>query len=564
MKKKVLLISLELLLVMSLVAVGCAAPTTPPPTTPPLTTPPPTTPPPTTPVAEHWTVALATNPCISIESLAIGETGTDIIWHHIYEPLFQDEVVLERVGTKYVRKLVRHVPKLATGYKWVDTTHLRFTLRKGVKFQNGEDFTAEDVKYTWDFAAKMPFGGRYTQVNVPGLFSSVQIIDPYTVEFTLKAPSPDAFFYLQYMTILPKSRGWSEESVAAFTKNPVGTGPYKIKKFVKDQYWELEAWDGYRDGVARPKYLTIRYIPEPSARLAALLAGEVDIIYPPATEHVPQIEANPNFTVFTIEEAKSYSYLFNYFKPPFNDVRVRQAMNLAVDRKTIVNTLLKGNAKIIATCFTPPEVWGLPQLEPYPYDPQRARQLLADAGYAKGFTCELQCTSGEEPKDLEVAQAVQSYLADVGIKVNIKPMELATLYNNYFAGTFDMSQSKWGVGSFSVWRIMRWNLLYYDILGKVPGGAMPTSMAKLFDLWTEVASVTNPAEQLRIYTEVNQIAYDAAANLFMYAVDGQTAYNKAKIGEWEPVQTFYENYVQYWDYRGMYPADREIKLEKLD
>jgi len=510
---------------------------------------------------EHWSVGMSKNPCLTIDP-GTGYSGsmTHCAHLHVFEPLLAEEPIVKPDGTRAFKT----IPVLATGYKWVDPIHIRFKLRKGVKFHNGEDFTAEDVKYTFDYYMKMPLGGRYRWIGYIGKYSDVRIIDKYTVEFILKKPDADAINSLEYFVILPKSRGWTKESVAAFKKNPVGTGPYKIKKLEVDQYWELEAWEDYRDGIVRPKYLTIKYIPEPSARLAALLTGEVEIIEAPAPEHLPRIKANPDFAISTIEAQKNFCYLLQYYKPPFNDVRVRRAVNYAVDRFTIADKLLEGKAKPIPTFIYPPMLGGLPDLKPYPYDPEKAKQLLADAGYPGGFGCEIQCTSGEHIKDLEVAQTVQAYLADVGIKARIKPVESAERFENFYPGNFDMQMAVWGIGSHTPWKVMRWNLLYYKQLKSTPGGAMPEGMDKIHELWGKVGVEADRAKQEEMFKEINRLLHDQAGCLFLYALDVDKAYNKAKIGKWEAIQTYYDLYVWYYDYRGKYPAGRKVEWEKVD
>lgn len=512
-------------------------------------------------VEEHWSAAVGINVCNALDPYTQVTASNTAALLHIWEPLVLDELVVRPDGSSFYR----YRPILATGYKFIDSTHLRFKLREGVKFHNGEDFTAADVKYSFDYAQEMPFGATiYFQRNVTRMYTDCRIIDDYTVELTLKAPSPEALYYLQYFMIVPKSMGWTEASYAAFRANPAGTGPYRITEFALNQYFELEAWDGWWNGVIRPKYLTIKHIPEPSARLAALLAGEVDIIADPAPEHLSLVEAAPDLGLELIKGADVTDYLFMYYKPPFNDVRVRQAVNYAVDRQAIVDELFEGRAETIATVIHPPSAYGLPEMAPYPYDPELARKLLAESNHPDGFEFELQTYSGVYPKDIEVAQAVQAYLAEIGITATIRIIDVAIRSLVFFASDFDAQLHVWGPGSYSPSRRMKWNLSYYGQLNPEEGRVMPEGgMARIYELWQEVQPVTDTARQIEIYTEINQLMYDQAATLVLYAAPRSHAYNQATIGKWEAVISV-GFATMYYDYHAKYPIDREVVWEEVD
>jgi peptide/nickel transport system substrate-binding protein len=510
--------------------------------------------------AEKWVVGASANPCMVVDpGVAYQAIQTHLSHQHIFEPLTAYESVLKPDGT--VGFL--HTPVLATGYKFVDPTHIRFKLRKGVKFQDGQDFSAEDVKYSFDYYKKMPLGGRYRWASLTKLLKEVKVLDPYTVEFVLEKPNIDTMNAINIILIMPKSRGFTKESVQSFQKNPVGTGPYKVKKFVIDQYFELEAWDGYREGVARPKHLTIKYVPEPSSRLAGLETGELDIIDSPATEHLARIEANPKAEIFTFKGGNAIYYLFQYYKPPFDNVKVRQAINYAVDKKAIVDKILEGRAIVTSL----PENYGgwlgvVPELKPYPYDPQKAKKFLAEAGYPNGFDMKLMSSNGETLKDAEIAQAIQAYLADVGIKATLQPTELGKRYELYYQGGFEMQTCEWGLASYSPWRTIQWDVLFYPTLIKKYGGAMPEDIAQIKVLFDKL-QVMDRSKATDTIKQINRLRHDLAVNLPLYALDDMKAYNKAKMGQWEVVSHEMLWYAHYYDYRSMYPANRKITWEKF-
>ncbi len=515
-----------------------------------------TTPPP----EEHWTVGMAVNSCAALDPGASYEGwDTHKVHLHVWEPLTGIEMFTKPDGTICMWE----VPCLATGYEWVDVTHIKFKLREGVKFQNGEDFTAEDVKYSFDYMLQMPLGGVSLLIEHLEFFSECNILDPYIVEFVLKEPNIDAISHIQHLVILPKSRGLTEESVAAFNSNPVGTGPYKVKDFVVDQYWELEAWEDYRDGMARPKYLTIRYVPEPSSRFAGLLTGELDIIEAPAPEHLREIEKNPDLAVDTVKGCTEFLYILNWYKPPYNNPLVRQALNYAIDRSAIVDQILEGHGIPLPNFIYGTWTGAIAEMEPYPYDPERARQLLAEAGYADGFDCEIVCTSGETMKDLEIAQAIQAYLADVGIRATLSPVETPVRFGRYFEGDFEILLDYWEFSAHSPADPVKFYLRFYPFMVEAGGGveAIPEDIAEIYTLWQEVVGEPDPTEQLAIFRQINQLTYDAATSVLLYGSDWVRPYNKAKMGKWEAICSYMVGYVRYYDYRALYPADRAIEWE---
>ncbi|MBW2053777.1 MAG: ABC transporter substrate-binding protein, partial [Deltaproteobacteria bacterium] len=316
-----------------------------------------------------------------------------------------------------------------TGWKYVD-----FFLRTDVKFHNGETVTAEDVKYSletyMDKRFKYVFGPMWRR-NL----ERVEIINPSQVRVYFK--NADWGFIPRLWWgggIMPKAY---REKVGdeGFADKPIGAGPFKWVDYKQDQWIKLEAvTDHYRKPPAF-KTLKLIFVPEQSTRLAMLKAGEVDIA-PLFGPHVPQIEANPNLRILWVREVSGsniyYGDMLEPDKPsPFHDVRVRRAVSLAIDRKTICEKLLFGAS----------EPWGdvLPSLtlghdkslKPGRYDPEAAKKLLAEAGYPKGFdtTLVVQTTS-------TTAEALAANLAEVGIRAKVEKYEPGAYYGNFFRKKF--------------------------------------------------------------------------------------------------------------------------------
>ncbi len=514
-----------------------------------------------TPVEEPRVVGSSRNPCVvTAPGLGALGAGPQCYFIHVWDGLIATESAKQPDGTITSRV----VPVLATGYEWLDDTTIRLKLREGVKFQNGEDFTAEDVKYSFDYYKEMPLGGRYEQDEYMHIYNGCRIIDTYTVELTLEEPNLDAMSSLCAFLVLPKSRGWTEESVAAFNKNPVGTGPYKLKAFRVDEYVELEAWEDYRDGVARPKYVTLKYIPEVMTRFAALITHEVDIIQHPGIEHLAEIERDPDLAISVFSGA-GHLYLINRYKPPFDDVRVRQAMNYAIDREAICDKVLEGYSTPLPNLIHGAWLGAIPEMKPYPYDPEKAKQLLAEAGYPEGFEMVLQCTSGTQVKDLEIAQVIQAYWADVGIKATLGVVEDAARLDNFHTLNFDTQASQWGWASYSPWMVVRWQGLLFTEQTEKYGGveAFPPEIAEIYTLFKEVAGEMDRAKQEELFRQINQLTFDAAVTLPIHAEVMMVPYNKAKMGEWQAVINYHRDHIRFYDYEALYPLDREIVWEEV-
>jgi len=318
-------------------------------------------------------------------------------------------------------------PSLAVSWTMSkDGLTYEFVLRKGVKFHNGETMTAEDVKFSFE---------RYRGASAKELKSRVarvDVVDPYRVRFTLKRPWPDFLtFYATPATgaawIVPK-KYVEQVGDDGFKKAPIGAGPYRFAAFKPGVELTLEAFDGYWRKTPSVKTLVWKVIPEESTRLAALKRGEVDIAYsitgPLAEElkRTPGLTLTPTFFPFTIWMIFTEQW---DLKSPWHDKRVRLAANLAVDRQGVNQAVYLGYSKL-AQSFVPQGLeyfWAPP---PYPFDPRRAKQLLAEAGYPNGFDAgEL---SGDMVYGTAIGEPVVNYLQAVGIRLKLRPLERAAFY----------------------------------------------------------------------------------------------------------------------------------------
>jgi peptide/nickel transport system substrate-binding protein len=304
-----------------------------------------------------------------------------------------------------------------------------FVLRKNVRFHNGEVMTADDVKFSFE---------RYRGASAAALKSRVarvEIVDPLRVRFVLKQPWPDFMtFYATPATgaawIVPK-KYVEKVGEDGFKKAPVGAGPYRFVAFTPGIELTLEAHEQYWRKIPRLKTLVFRAIPDESTRLAALKRGEVDVAYSITGVLAEEARRTPGlgikatsfpFTVWLVFTEQSDA------RSPWHDRRVRLAANLAIDRPAINQALYLGLAKP-ALSFVPHGMeyfWAPP---PYPHDPRKARQLLAEAGYPNGFDAgEL---SGDMVYGTAIGEPVVNDLKTVGIRLRLRPLERAAFYREY-------------------------------------------------------------------------------------------------------------------------------------
>ena len=292
-----------------------------------------------------------------------------------------------------------------------------FHLHEGVKFHDGTDFNSEDVVFSLDRAR-----GEDSTNAQKGLFKaieSVEAVDPSTVKVTLSSPQGGFLFNM----------GWGDavmvapESAATNNENPVGTGPFKFSKWNKGSSIEIVRNDDYwGDKVALAK-AEFRIIPDAAAATSALLAGDVDGFSNfPAPEAVPQFEADPNFAVVIGSTEGETILAMNNKKPPFDNLKVRQAISHAIDRQAIIDGAMFGFGTPIGTHFAPHHpAYRADLIDMYPHDVAKAKELLVEAGYADGFKATLKLPPPTYAR--RGGEIIASQLREVGIDLEIIPLE---------------------------------------------------------------------------------------------------------------------------------------------
>jgi len=330
------------------------------------------------------------------------------------------------------------IPCLATSWEIPNPTTYIFHLRKGVKFHNGKSFTARDVKYSIErLYAKEPAAPQllWWPKNKP----QVTAEDDYTVKFTLDKPFSPLLGSIWLLAVLPD--GAADDK--AFFEHPIGTGPFKFVKYVHGSIYTVEAFDEFWGGRPKVDRVVWRQILESAARVAALEAGDIDLIpmgIPP--EDVDRLRKNSKIVVQETSTTGTRFLVLNNAVKPFNDVRVRRAIWHALDIEGIVDAIM---LKTVGVAKGPmsAKTFGYPANPPgpYPYDPAKARQLLKEAGYPNGFKTKYLVYSGNVyPKDDEVALAIQGMLDEVGIQVEIVTKEIAAAIAQVYDDNYQIAK----------------------------------------------------------------------------------------------------------------------------
>jgi peptide/nickel transport system substrate-binding protein len=319
-------------------------------------------------------------------------------------------------------------PGLATSWRNVDDKTWEVKLRDGVRFHNGEPFDGAAVKFSIE---------RVLDPNLKAVLTStintiegVTVVDPLTVRIGTKEPDPllPSRLSMQYGHILPPKYA-QEVGADGLARRPVGAGPYKFVSWQKDEAVTLEAVEGHWRNPKIQKVL-FKPIPEGAARVAALKTGAVDLAAAIPPTDFEGIKTGDR--TVGIEVTSNRAFLMNLDTinfEPFKDRRVRQALNHAVDVDAIIKNTLNGYGKRLASSVIP-EAFGYdPSIQPYPHDLDRAKALLAEAGYPNGFEVGLDSTDGRYPQDKEIATVIAGQLARVGINVKVQTFEWGSFYD---------------------------------------------------------------------------------------------------------------------------------------
>jgi peptide/nickel transport system substrate-binding protein len=361
-------------------------------------------------------VGLGAEPRTMLGTTIVDWTTNNML-EHIYDRLLDRDA-----------KTLKPKPMLATAWKVINDTTWEFTLRPGVKFHNGEPFTAQSVKATIEYALDPASKSHYATSSYWKPVKEVQVVNDSTVRFITEKPYPSLIDHasLTDLLVLPP-KALKELGAQKLAEHPIGTGPFKFVEWRRDERLVLERNPDYWQGPAEASRVTFRFIPEFSARLAALLSGEIDIMKDVPPHVIEAVERSGRAKLrSTVSSRINYLALVNLKPGPMQDVRVRRAMNHAVDVEELIARVLKGHATRMCGPLAPPNA-DFAKVECYKHDPARAQALFKEAGVDPGkLALTLDTPSGRYPLDKDVSLAIASQLGKLGIKTNVVVNEWGT------------------------------------------------------------------------------------------------------------------------------------------
>ena len=354
---------------------------------------------------------------------ATHKSGLPVIARTVFDSL----VYLDREQKIY--------PALAKSWK-IDPKwkYIDFFLRDDVTFHNGDKFTAEDVKFSLETYMRKDLGFLYAaawQRNIP----NIEILGPYLVRVYFNEPDPGFLYHLWWGAGMMPKKYREKVGDKGFADKPIGTGPFKWVDYKQDVYWKVEAVKKHFRHTPAIKTLKMVYVADPTTRLAMIKAGEADIV-PIVPPNIGEVKADPNLRLVLNKYTALFCLIFADLKSPdpspFKDIRVREAASLAIDREGITKKILFGADEPYGDFCSPITLGHDKSIKPDPYDPQRAKKLLAEAGYPNGFETTIATTADTK----YWMEAIASNLEAVGIKAKIDLMEGQTWVQKFFGKKF--------------------------------------------------------------------------------------------------------------------------------
>jgi peptide/nickel transport system substrate-binding protein len=445
--------------------------------------------------------------------------------------------------------------QIAEEMNWLDDVTLEVKLRQGVKFHDGTEMTADDVAFTFERiitenAIEFPEPHTSLRKGLIAPLESIEKVDDYTVLMHFSGPWPPAMQLIVHQQIVPQQY-LEEVGTEGFIGSPIGTGPFK---FVSAQPGltevVLERFDDYYGGApdlepvgpACVSTAIFRVIPEASTRVAALLAGEVDIIQAVPPDLVDTLAQTPGIQVKSAPGTQPKWMEMNITEPPFDDVRVRQALNYAVDKQLIIDEIFGGRAVALPGPLSPFNNYVNKSLEPYPYDPDKALSLLAEAGYSDSDEDGILDKNGEPfaftmdtlEIQRELAQVVAGLFREIGIDASVRVWDYGVVKPQLLNCERTAFLDDWGDSAFDP--VGHFEAKWHTLVEGAPygrGNFSCYSNERVDELIKLGETTADTNERQTVYDEAQQIVYDEAPAVFLILPEEAEAASD-RVQNWEP------------------------------
>jgi peptide/nickel transport system substrate-binding protein len=414
----------------------------------------------------------------------------------------------------------RLVPWLAERWHTTDNLYYTFFLKKGVRFHNGRELTAEDVKFVLDRArnpeSKHPHVKQYEDI------ANIQVRDSYTVTIALKRTNAMFLYNLarQGSVIYPR------DAVDQLKSQPIGTGPFMLERWDRGDRIVLKRHADYHvKGLPRLERATFRFIPDANAALAALQAGDIDVMaFGLGPESVEVVRRAPNLQLIQGETTSDVILALNNSRKPFSDVRVRRALTHAIDKAEVVKGAMFGFGRVLGSNVDPLNPYFVDMSKAVPHDPARAKQLLGEAGYPNGFDAVLKVPP-QYPYTVRTGEVLVEQLAKVGVRVKLEQIEwgqwIDRIYKNAdYEMTIIGHAEAWDAGNYA-------NPNYY----------FRYDSPRFQAVFQESEATLDDKKRRDLYAQLQKIMADEAPVVWLYVYPRLVAAKKGVQGIWKDLPT---------------------------
>jgi peptide/nickel transport system substrate-binding protein len=410
---------------------------------------------------------------------------------------------------------LEYEPSLATSWKSLNDTSWEFKLRKGVKFHNGDPLTAEDVKFSFDRVLEPgKEQKRSPQYGNVRAIKEVRIVNPETIHLVTDKPFPLLLERLVFFPIVPKKHIEKVGDAAFAESATVGTGPWKLVEWKRGQHLRLEAFNDHWRGKPAFKNLVFREIPEVSTQLAELKTGGVDLIRNVSADLVPEVKAHAQTYVSSAPILRVHYMQLDMRTEPFNKKLARQAANHAIDRDAIVQKMMAGLGRVVPTVVHPAAFGYETSVTPYPYDPKKAKALLAQAGYPNGVDITIHSAFTEFRP---VFEAMAQMLTEAGIRTTAKIWDPGPAWNKFFQGEGKATNGFYG--SWGYYSVFDADAILHPLYHTEPGGWIGkwyTRVEGLDPMIDQARSTLDQPRRRQTYSQIQKLIKEEAPTIFLF------------------------------------------------